>query len=207
MSFVNRERNYFWVINYIIFRFFYFIRYYATEVFFVVIARVRFKFDSAVHISRPTPRSVTTMPKKSMPFPRRAHANVIVDGIVDVASLDVASQGPHGATRVALSNTIFWSVPRTAIMRRVKTGENHPARRIYRPRTVGAAQRRDASQLASQPGVHCAPPFEQERSPRVRGKKISRPSRRPEIFLFRLTRSSSISISSCYPTICGVVSD
>ncbi|EFN71816.1 hypothetical protein EAG_07567 [Camponotus floridanus] len=43
-------------------------------------------------------------------------------GVVDVASFDVASQGPRGATRVALSNTIFWFAPPTATVRRVKIG-------------------------------------------------------------------------------------
>lgn len=65
------------------------------------------------------------------------------------------SRSSRGPPAVLPGNTIFWSSPQTADCASYGNGENHPTRRVYRPRTVGAAQRRDASQ----PEVHCAPPF------------------------------------------------
>lgn len=92
------------------------------------------------------------MPKKSMSFPRRARANVIDDGILDVApSLDVASQGPRGASRVALSNTIFWFDPPTAVCenRGKPPGASHLSTAYCRRRA--ASRRQPTSQPAGQP--------------------------------------------------------
>lgn len=82
-------------------------------------------------------------PRKIDALLRRVHADVIVD--VDVA-FDVASQGLREGRGVLQYNTISWSSLRTANGTTVEMGENHPARRVYRPRIVSAAQRRDASQ-------------------------------------------------------------
>lgn len=86
-----------------------------------------------------------------MSFPRRARASVIVDGILDVASsLDVASQGLRGATRVALSNTIFWFAPPTAACenRGKPPGASHLSTAYCRRRA--ASRRQPANQSASQ---------------------------------------------------------
>lgn len=120
-----------------------------------LIRRARFKFESAVNIfvqlreTKRTQRSVTTMPEKSMSFPRRARANVIDDGILDVASsLDVASQGPRRAARVALSNTIFWFDPPTAVCenRGKPPGASHLSTAYCRRRA--ASRRQPTSQPA-----------------------------------------------------------
>lgn len=133
----------------------------------------------------------------------RVYADVIA-----AASSTSMSQGLRG-----------WCSPTTPSsglaceLQTVETGENHPPSRLST--TVGAAQRRDASQPASQPGVHCAPPFgaspgraepsvsSQSGGESVRGENSTSSSQ---------TFSFSVSVSwyrylRVASVICGVVND